>query len=50
MKAVLWADTMQFFLMMAGLLAIFIQGILKLGGISNIWNISKQGGRLNFFE
>lgn len=50
MKAVLWADTMQFFIMVSGLAAILIQGTIKLGGIANIWKICEQGGRINFFE
>lgn len=50
MKAVLWADTMQFFIMVSGLAAILIQGTIKLGGISNVWRICEQGGRINFFQ
>lgn len=48
MKAVLWADTIQFFIMVAGLLAIAIQGTVKLGGTANIWRICEEGGRINF--
>ena len=47
MKAVLWADTLQAFIMLAGLVAVVIQGSLVLGGPSNIWQRAQQGGRIN---
>ncbi|ELU18422.1 hypothetical protein CAPTEDRAFT_136710, partial [Capitella teleta] len=48
MKAVLWADTLQFFLMIAGILAVLIQGIIVKGGIVNVWRIAEKGGRISF--
>ncbi len=49
MKAVLWADTLQCVIMVAGLVGVIIQGILRVGGIQKIWKIAEDGGRLNFF-
>ncbi len=49
MKAVLWADTLQFVIMVAGLIGIIIQGTLRVGGIQKMWKIAEEGGRLNFF-
>ena len=48
LKAVLWADTVQMFIMMAGILAILIKGCITLGGIGNVWAMAEQGGRINF--
>ncbi len=48
MKAVLWSDTVQFFFMFAGMLTIVIRGIFVSGGISRIWQLAEEGGRLNF--
>lgn len=48
MKAVLWADTVQMLIMVAGQLAVVIQGSIKMGGMGNIMRIAEEGGRLNF--
>ncbi|XP_066266079.1 sodium-coupled monocarboxylate transporter 1-like isoform X1 [Branchiostoma lanceolatum] len=50
MKAVLWTDTFQVCVMIAGFLAVIIQGCLQLGGISEVWEVNRQGGRLEFFN
>ena len=47
MKAVLWADTIQCFIMVAGQLAILIRGMIDMGGIHKVWDIAQQGGRIN---
>ena len=47
MKAVLWADTIQSFIMVAGLVAVIIQGFMDMGGIYKVWEIAEQGGRIN---
>ncbi|GFV45201.1 putative sodium-dependent multivitamin transporter [Trichonephila clavipes] len=46
MKAVLWTDVFQAILMFAALFVIIIKGLLLLGGIRNIFEIAKEGGRL----
>ena len=48
MKAVLWADTLQTTIMMTGLIAVIIQGNIKMGGLTNVWSIAQQSGRINF--
>ena len=50
MKAVLWADTLQCAIMVAGQLAIVIQGSIRVGGLSRVWQIAEKGGRLNFWS
>lgn len=50
MKAVIWTDVFQTFVMFAGMLAVFIQGCIKVGGLEQLWNINYQGGRINFFD
>ncbi|XP_053387058.1 sodium-coupled monocarboxylate transporter 1-like [Mercenaria mercenaria] len=50
MKAVVWTDVFQSVIMIAGLLAIVIQGIIKTGGFSEVWNINDQWDRIDFWE
>ncbi|XP_022090123.1 sodium-coupled monocarboxylate transporter 1-like [Acanthaster planci] len=50
MKAVLWTDVFQTCLMMAGFLAIIIEGTIRLGGIGNVWQIAEEGGRIDFWN
>ncbi|XP_022310587.1 sodium-coupled monocarboxylate transporter 1-like [Crassostrea virginica] len=50
MKAVIWTDVFQTFVMFAGMLAVFIQGCIKVGGLDEMWNINYEGGRINFFD
>jgi len=49
-KAVVWSDVFQALLMLIGLLAVCIQGLIVLGGFSNMWNIAGEWGRLEFFD
>ena len=37
MKAVIWADTIQMGIMVAGRTAVVIQGSLRVGGITNVF-------------
>lgn len=46
LKAVIWTDVFQFLVMISGLLAVIIRGSIELGGFTNIWRISSEGGRL----
>ncbi|GFT24647.1 putative sodium-dependent multivitamin transporter [Nephila pilipes] len=46
MKAVLWTDVFQAFLMFTCLFAIIINGVINLGGLKNIFHLAKEGGRL----
>lgn len=50
MKAVLWTDTFQVGMMLAGLLAVLIQGSIEVGGFSKAWERSVATGRINFVD
>ncbi|KAI0210157.1 Sodium-coupled monocarboxylate transporter 1 [Lamellibrachia satsuma] len=50
MKAVIWADVFQAFVIICGMFAIVIQGVLNIGGLAKIWEISDKGGRLEMFN
>ncbi|CAF4811701.1 unnamed protein product [Pieris macdunnoughi] len=48
MKAVLFTDLLQMFLMFAAVTTIPIFAAIQMGGISKIFSIAKEGGRLDF--
>ncbi len=50
MKAVLWADTLQAVIMVAGLIAMLIRGCAKLGGIEEVFRIAEEHGRLRHWK
>ncbi|XP_035685240.1 sodium-coupled monocarboxylate transporter 1-like [Branchiostoma floridae] len=50
MKAVMWTDTFQVFVMVAGFLAVIIQGTIEAGGPTRVWELNRQGQRLEFFN
>ncbi|CAL1268855.1 unnamed protein product [Larinioides sclopetarius] len=50
LKAVLWTDVFQISLMFVTLLILFTAGIIDAGGLSNVIDRAKEGGRLNFFN
>ena len=50
MKAVIWTDVIQMVIMLAGLLALTIQGVMDIGGFSETWNRFAEGGRVKFDE
>ena len=37
LKAIVWTDVFQIFIMYGGILAIVIRGIIEVGGIQNVW-------------
>ncbi|XP_071517590.1 sodium-coupled monocarboxylate transporter 2-like isoform X1 [Panulirus ornatus] len=49
-KAVVYTDVMQTFVMFGGVLLVVILSCHDLGGIGNVWDIAKQGSRLEFFN
>ncbi|XP_064610488.1 sodium-coupled monocarboxylate transporter 1-like [Liolophura sinensis] len=49
-KAVIWTDVFQFLVMISGMVAIIVKGVIDVGGISRMWNICETGGRINFFN
>ncbi|XP_059146000.1 sodium-dependent multivitamin transporter-like, partial [Physella acuta] len=48
-KAVIWTDVFQAVMMLAGLLAVVIQGTLKVGGASRVWSLNDRWERIQFF-
>ncbi|CAF1301176.1 unnamed protein product [Adineta ricciae] len=46
LKAVIWTDVLQTFVVLIGLLATIIQGLIKLGGFKRTFSIASQGGRI----
>ncbi|CAH4035513.1 unnamed protein product [Pieris brassicae] len=48
MKAVLFTDLLQMFLMFAAVTTIPIFAAIQMGGFGNIFSIAKEGGRLDF--
>lgn len=49
-KAVVWTDVVQVFLMFSGLLVVMVRGFYLTGGISNAFKIASEHGRLQFFK
>ncbi|XP_071107016.1 sodium-coupled monocarboxylate transporter 1-like [Haliotis cracherodii] len=50
MKAVLWTDTFQIFMMLAGIAAALIQGCIEIGGFSKAWDIAEKNHRVYFTD
>lgn len=50
MKAVLWTDCFQAVLMFIGVTTTLIWGSIKVGGISEIWRIAQENGRIKLDE
>ena len=50
MKAVVWTDTMQVCIMIAGVLAVIIKGSIDVGGIDEVWRRGVEGNRIELLE
>lgn len=50
MKAVVWTDVFQIFIVFGGILAIMIQGVIKVGGWANVLDIAERGNRTELFD
>ncbi|KAF1539475.1 Sodium/iodide cotransporter, partial [Eudyptula albosignata] len=50
MKAVVWTDVFQVFVMLSGFIAIIIRGVLLVGGPARVLGIATNGSRVNFGE
>ncbi|XP_078506134.1 sodium-dependent multivitamin transporter isoform X2 [Lissotriton helveticus] len=46
LKAVIWTDVFQTFIMFAGQLAVIIVGTIKVGGMGEVWRIATESGRI----
>ena len=49
-KAVVWTDTLQSAIMVAGMVMLVIKGGEEVGSIDKIYDINDAGGRLEFFK
>ncbi|CAN8201445.1 unnamed protein product, partial [Coccothraustes coccothraustes] len=50
MKAVIWTDVFQVFVMLAGFVAVAIRGALLAGGPAEVLSMASNGSRLNFAD
>ncbi|PSN54834.1 hypothetical protein C0J52_02933 [Blattella germanica] len=50
MKAVVWTDFLQGFVMVVSSIAIVILGLINVGGFTAVWQKSMEGGRIRIFE
>ena len=50
LKAVVWTDALQTFLMFGGVIIVMILGTVSVGGPGVVWERSHQSGRLEFFK
>ncbi|XP_046673779.1 sodium-coupled monocarboxylate transporter 1-like isoform X2 [Homalodisca vitripennis] len=50
LKAVLWTDALQSMFTFFGMVFVIIVSCFNLGGVSEIWRINKEGGRLEMFN
>lgn len=49
-RAVVWADTLQFGAMISAILAVMYLGTAEVGGVLEVFSAADRGGRLIFFE
>ena len=49
-KAVIWTDVFQITVMIAGFLMIIIKGSIDVGGLTEVWRIAEEGGRIDFVQ
>lgn len=50
LKAVIWTDVIQCFVMWGGFAAIIIEGCIHVGGIEEVLRIAYEGGRIEFLR
>jgi Sodium:solute symporter family. len=50
LKAVIWIDFLQTVVIIISCIVIIIVGVVKAGGVGNVWHKSSEGGRILIFE
>jgi len=45
-KAVVWTDTLQMFIILAGLVTLIVMGSNEVGGMTAAWEMASEGGRV----
>lgn len=48
MKAVVWTDVIQTWLMIGAMIVIVVKGTLDIGGLGAVWSRCWESGRLEF--
>jgi Na+/proline symporter len=49
-KAVVWTDFLQGFVMVVASLVVIVLGVIEVGGMGTVWDRSRNGGRIRIFE
>ncbi|XP_034277024.1 sodium-dependent multivitamin transporter [Pantherophis guttatus] len=47
LKAVIWTDVFQTFVMFAGQVAVIVVGTIKVGGIGRVWQLADEKGKIS---
>ncbi|XP_058020642.1 sodium-dependent multivitamin transporter isoform X1 [Ahaetulla prasina] len=47
LKAVIWTDVFQTFVMFAGQVAVIVVGTIKVGGIGRVWQLAAEKGKIS---
>lgn len=50
MKAVVWADSLQFAIIIAGMIVMLVEGSNAVGGFTKAWEIADKHNRIEFFN
>ena len=46
-KAVVWTDALQFFVMIGSIIMVVTMGVVSVGGLGNVFSVAYNTGRLN---
>ncbi|XP_077969942.1 sodium-coupled monocarboxylate transporter 1-like [Styela clava] len=49
-KGIVWTDVFQSFVIVIGVIAVVIRGVMINGGFAEIWNAAYEGGRIDFVQ
>ena len=49
-KTVVWTDTIQAFIMIAGMIVVCIVGTISAGGVGKVIELGRENGRFNFHK
>ncbi|XP_060578013.1 sodium-coupled monocarboxylate transporter 2-like [Ruditapes philippinarum] len=47
-RTVIWTDVFQFIILFGGLIVIIVMGTINVGGLAKIYEVTRDGSRLNF--
>lgn len=49
-KAVVWTDVVQALIMVGSCIVFVVLGVVKVGGLSTVWERATDGNRIEFFK